>query len=84
MEIFVELIGTVGFPIAVCIALGWFIFKIYKKSEQREDAYRAEIAESQRVNAEAIHTITIYAERLSVIEGDIKDVKQDVAELLHK
>lgn len=73
---FVELISTVGFPIAVCIALGWFIFKIYKKSEQREDALRAQIIDSQQVNAKAIETLTIYAERLGSIESDVKEIKQ--------
>lgn len=81
---FTELISTVGFPIALVIAMGWFIWKIYKKSEQREDALRSQIVESQRVNAEAIKTITLYAERLGNIENDIKDVKQDVNTLLHK
>ena len=79
----VELISTLGFPIALVIAMGWFIWTIYKKSEQREDALRSQIIESQKVNAEAIHTITLYAERLTVIENDIKDVKQDVSTLIN-
>lgn len=84
MSNFVELIGTLGFPIALVVVLCWFILKIYKKSESREDALRSQIAESQRVNAEAIHTITLYAERLNVIENDLKDVKTDVNLLLRK
>lgn len=80
----VELISTVGFPMACVIAMGWFIWTIYKKSEKREDALRSQIVESQHVNAEAIQTITLYAERLGNIENDIKDVKQDVNALLHK
>ena len=79
----VDLISNVGLPIALVIVMGWFIWKIYKKSEQREDALRTQIVDSQKVNAEAIHTITLYAERLSVIETDIKEVKQDVNTLLH-
>lgn len=84
MGTFVELITTLGFPIALVIVLCWFIWKIYKKSEQREDALRAQIVESQKVNAEAIHTITLYAERLGVIEEDIKEVKSDIGLLLRK
>lgn len=83
MGSFAELIGTLGFPIALVVVLCWFIWKIYKKSESREDALRSQIIESQKVNAEAIHTITLYAERLTVIENDIKDVKTDVNSLLH-
>lgn len=79
-----DLIGTVGFPMACVIVMGWFIWKIYKKSEQREDALRAQIVESQKVNAQAIQTITVYAERIGNIENDIKDVKNDVNTLLHK
>ena len=77
----VELISTLGFPIALVIAMGWFIWKIYKKSEQREDALRSQIIESQRVNAEAIHTIALYNERLGTMETDIKEIKQDVKSL---
>lgn len=86
MEIatFVELISTLGFPIALVVAMGWFIWKIYKKSEQREDALRSQIIESQKVNAQAIQTITLYAERLGVIEEDIKEIKSDVASIGHK
>lgn len=79
----VDLISNVGLPIALVIVMGLFIWKIYKKSEQREDALRAQIVDSQKINAEAIHTITLYAERLTVIETDIKEVKQDVNTLLH-
>lgn len=76
--IFVELVGTVGLPIALVIAMGLFIYKIYKKSEHREDALREQIVNYQVTNAEAIKTLALYAERLGSIETDIKAVKQDV------
>jgi hypothetical protein len=79
-----ELIAALGFPIVVCGILGWFIWKIYKKSEDREDALRSQIVDSQKVNAEAIHTIALYAERLGIIEEDLKEVKHDVNILIHK
>lgn len=80
----IELISAVGFPIVVAVVLAWFIWKIYKKSEDREDALRSQIIESQKVNAEAIHTIALYAERLGIIEEDLKEVKHDVNILIHK
>lgn len=76
--VILEVISTVGFPIAVAIALGLFVFRIYKRSEQREDELRKEIIENQNINKEAIKTLALYAERLGVIEEDIKEVKQDV------
>lgn len=83
IKLIIEMIGALGFPIVVAGVLGWFIWKIYKKSEDREDALRAQIAESQKVNAEAIHTIALYAERLGTIEEDLKEVKHDVNILIH-
>lgn len=80
----IELIGALGFPIVVAVALGWFIWVVYKRSEKREDALREEITESQKINAEAIKTIALYAERLSTIEEDVKEVKHDVNILIHK
>ena len=78
IAIMLEIIGTFGFPITVCIALGWFIYKIYKASEKREAILRTEIKESQTVNAEAIKTLALYAERLGNIESDVKEIKDIV------
>ena len=78
MEAFVELISTLGFPIACVIALGWFVFKIYKASEKREEELRQEIKENQEINRRAIETLSFYAERLDSIQGDIKTIKEDI------
>lgn len=78
VTIILELIGTVGFPIAAVIVLGWFIYKIYKASEKREEALRAEIKENQSINAEAIKTLALYSERLGIIETDVKEIKDIV------
>lgn len=76
-----ELIGTLGFPIALVIAMGWFIYKIYKKSETREDTLMGEIAENRKINAQAIETISLYAERLTHIEDNIVEIKDDIKEI---
>lgn len=75
MELFVGLITNLGVPVAAMIAMAWFIYTIYKRSEQREDELRNQITEFQRVNAQAIETLTLYAERLTIIESDVKDIK---------
>lgn len=81
LEVIVELITTVGFPIAVCIALFWFIYHVYKASEKREDELREEIKENQKTNKEAIKTLALYAERLDVIQGDVEEIKNNIAVL---
>lgn len=80
----VELISAVGFPIAMVLALAWFIFQIYKKSEDREDALMDEIAETRKVNAEAIATIGKFAENLETIKHDIVDIKTEVNDISEK
>lgn len=78
VTLILEIIATVGFPIAACLALSIFILKIYKKSEEREVALRAEISEAQEINKEAIKTLALYAERLGVIESDVREIKEDI------
>lgn len=102
MEILVaiaELIPTLGFPIVLCLVLGWFIYKIYKdntsqnkanmeavqaRCKEREDKLYEEIKQNREVNAKAIETIAHYAEKLDCIQQDIKDIKTDLTVIMAK
>lgn len=79
-----ELIGTLGFPIAAIIAMGYFIYKIYKKSEDREDKLMESLRECRQVNADAIATIGKYAGTLDTIQKDIADIKTDITILTNE
>ena len=70
-----ELITTLGFPIACVIALGFFVWKIYKRSETREDTLMTEIGATREVNAKAIETIAHYSDKLETIQEDVKEIK---------
>ena len=74
-----ELVGTFGFPIVAVLAMGWFIYKIYKQSEAREATLMNEIKENREINAKAIETISLYAERLTHIEDNVNEIKGDVS-----
>lgn len=74
-----ELISTLGFPIACVVAMGIFIYKIYKKSEEREEKLMNELAENRKINSDAIATIGKYADSIETIEGDIKTIKDVLA-----
>lgn len=78
MGTWVQLIGQVGFPIALCIAMGAFIWIIYKRSEVREDKLTAELSKSQDINAKAIETLAVYNERLGNVEADVKVIKENI------
>lgn len=85
ISVFVELITNLGFPIAIVIALGFFVFKIYSDStaagKAREDKLYEEIGKNQAINEKALSTLALYAERLGVIEEDIKEIKNDISYL---
>lgn len=78
MDVFVSLVSTVGFPIAVAIALGWFILQIYKRSEKREDDLREEIKENQIVNSKFADIISKYSIEITEIKQDVKEIKEDI------
>lgn len=78
LTMIVELITNLGFPIAIVIALGFFVWTIYKQSVVREEKLMAEITENRLVNEKAIETIAQYAERLTHIEGSIERIETDV------
>lgn len=83
-NIILELIGTLGFPIAAVIALCWFIWRIYKKSEEREDALRQELKENRDINNKFADIISKYSIEISEIKTDIKDIKQDIVIISEK
>ncbi len=80
----VEVISAVGFPITCVLLLGLFIWKIYNQSVAREASLMTEIEENRKVNEKAIETIALYAERLTHIETNISEIKDDVVEIKRK
>lgn len=78
MDIYIDLITQLGFPITAVIALSVFVYKIYKRSEDREDKLTEQLEKSQEVNAKAIETLTVYNERLGNIETDVKTIKDEI------
>ena len=94
MATWLEIISTIGFPIASAVAMAAFIFHIYKQTtkenaenmekvqarcKEREDKLYNELAKSREVNGKAIETIARYAEKIDVIQKDISDIKTDIA-----
>lgn len=80
----VDLIATLGFPIALVIAMGFFIYKIYNQSVKREETLMEEIRINRETNAKAIETIAQYSSTLEVMKQDINEIKTDVAILTAK
>ena len=75
LGVFIELITSLGFPIAVCIALGIFVYKLWKQSVDREEKLMGEITENRVVNTKFAEIIAQYEITLGEIKVDIKDIK---------
>jgi len=78
----IELISTVGFPIAIVIALGYFVWTIYKQSVVREEKLMTEITENRLVNQKFAEIIAGYEITLGEIKSDVKDIK-DTLHITH-
>lgn len=91
LQAIIQAIPTVGFPILCAILMGWFIYKIYTdttkenaanmemvqaRCAEREEKLYQQLEKAQQINGQAIATITLYAERLEVIQADVKEIKE--------
>ena len=72
----IEVISTLGFPIACVVALCAFVWTLYKASVAREERL-------MEVNEKAIETIAKYADRLDEIQKDVQVIKDDVTQLMN-
>lgn len=75
LGVIVELIATLGFPIVCVLALGFFVWTIYKQSVVREEKLMDEIAENRAINQKFAEIIGRYEITLDEIKTDIKDIK---------
>ena len=80
-----NLIASVGFPIVVCLALGWFIYKVFERyttqSEKREEKLYEIIAEAQVTNEKMLQTNAEFVGVLETYKTDLVEIKSDVAEI---
>ena len=79
-----ELISTLGFPIALVVAMGYFIWQLWKQSVVREEKLLTEITECRLVNTQAISTIAQYADKLDTIQKDVTEIKSDMNVIMNK
>jgi preprotein translocase subunit YajC len=99
MEVFIQLLESFGLPVAIIVALGFFIYKIYtdttkqnketvtqmqEKCQAREEKLYDEIGKNREVITQAIATISKYAEKLDVIQSDVNEIKTDVIKITEK
>lgn len=84
MDITPQLIEQFGFPIFVCVACGYFIYKMYNNTVA-ENTVREErnykVLEKFSISIEKFADVLEgYNKKLSTIEEDVKEIK----EVVHK
>ena len=78
ITVITELITSLGFPIALVVSMGYFIFRLWRQSVEREEKLLTEITENRLVNEKAIETIAQFAERFTHVETDVAEIKNDI------
>lgn len=89
LNIIQQVITTLGFPIFCVIAMGWFISKLWNKSqeqnEKREEKLYEVIDKAQtqneqlsKTNAEFVKVLDDYKLDLETIKTDVADIKQQL------
>ena len=72
MQEIVELIQTIGFPIAVCIACFFFIYLIIKANREdnikREEVMFTQLGDITRTLSEISRTLALIDERIEKLE----------------
>lgn len=73
MKEMIEIIQTIGFPIAVCIACFYFIQQIIKENREdnkkREEIMFTQLGDITRTLAEISKTLALIDERIEKLEG---------------
>lgn len=75
LGVILEAIATVGFPIVMVLALGFFVYKLWQQSVEREKILMGEITENRLVNQQFAEIIAKYEITLGEIKSDVKDIK---------
>lgn len=88
MEVWTQLISTVGFPIACVIGLGYFVYIIYKnmtaENEKREERLIDIITTSHANNERLVEVNQEFVKVLETYKTDITDIKHDIADIKEK
>lgn len=71
-----DLVGVLGFPIVCVGALGFFVYKLWQQSAERENRLFTELTESRTINGEFAKIIAQYKVELDEIKVDVKDIKE--------
>jgi predicted negative regulator of RcsB-dependent stress response len=82
-------ISTLGFPIVIAIALMWFIWKLWNKTQEQNEERESKLYEVlgkaqeqndrlSQTNSEFVSVLHAYKLDLQTIKDDVKDIKSQL------
>lgn len=81
LQIITQLISSVGFPIVACIALGFFIYRLFQDAKGREEKLIVAIKDTNDINRELTKTNSEFVKVLDAYSADLESIKSDVEEI---
>lgn len=85
MEQIIEVAGNFGVAVAMCFAMGLFIYKISMKwmddAKERENKLRELIIESHDLTRELSATNEQFVRVLEGYNSDLKEIKEDIEDI---
>lgn len=76
-----DLVGVLGFPIVCVGALGFFVYKLWQQSADREEKLFTELTASRTINGKFAELIAEYEVKLDEIRTDVKEIRNDIIEI---
>ena len=81
----IQIVSSLGFPIASCVALAFFVYKAFQmffdSSKEREERLYNTISQTQSALKEAGETNARFVEVLNEMKNDIISVRKDVDDI---
>ena len=89
LEVIQTAISTLGFPIVIAIALMWFIWKLWSKTQEQNDKREMRLYEViataqvqndalSKTNEKFVLVLNTYKDDLKSIKDDVADIKQQI------
>ena len=72
------LINSLGFPIVMVGACGFFIWKMYQAQLQDKERLYVELGKATAANEKFAEIIRTYTSKLDAIQDDVKEIKDKV------
>lgn len=71
-----QLIQSLGFPITMVGACGFFIWKMYQAQLQDKERLYTELRKATEANEKFAEIISTYTSKLDAIQDDVQEIKE--------